>query len=85
MRCKFSGSGFAVVVVVVEDGRRERIWDAVRGEFTPFCQMASGMLRRTTAFSDIGTLIMLANSRMARRASFRAADVSSASAIVSTD
>lgn len=49
---------------------RERISEAESGSLEPSCQMASAILRRTIALRDIGTLIMLASSRMASLALF---------------
>lgn len=59
IRCRFSGSP-------APEGRIRGIISAAdRGLFEPFCHMASATFRRTTALSDIGTLIMFASSMIA--------------------
>ena len=50
--------------------RRGRISAAERGELSPSFQIASARPSLTAALRDIGTLIMLASSMMARRALF---------------
>lgn len=78
MRWRFSGEGLGVEV---DEGRWERIWEAERGELRAFWEMIFGIWRRTIAFKDIGTEIMLASSRIASRALFRDSEVSSGSAM----
>lgn len=76
IRWRFSGSG-PLDEDEGEGSTRARICEEERGALRPFCQMASGTLRRTIALRDMGTLIMLASSRMASLALFRLSVVSS--------